>query len=201
MINYSHNVINCNSVNSNKNVDDIKFVRSYECSRYVRYKVSVKCIVCMLSCTFCGSCNVCHVSCHIIARKKWHPTSFWHCTCFRVVLFFYLLLLITCLQCFDAVGWAAGRASGLEKTEWWGAGVVICLERGADLHMVQLMPLPLPSCSSKIQTGFTFLVPAHLGSPGKRAVKSVCVCLLLIRWFCPQSTSGHWMTCDVLLCC
>ena len=39
-----------------------------------------------------------------------------------------------CLQCFDAVGWAAGRASGLQKTEWWGAGVVICLERGADLH-------------------------------------------------------------------
>ena len=70
MINYSHNVKNCNSVNSNKNVDDIKFVRSYECSRYVRYKVSVKCIVCMLSCTFCGSCNVCHVSCHIIARKN-----------------------------------------------------------------------------------------------------------------------------------
>ena len=25
----------------------------------------------------------------------------------------------------------------------WGSGVVICLERGADLHMVQLMPLPL----------------------------------------------------------
>jgi len=46
--------------------------------------------------------------------------------------------------------------------------VVVCLERGADLHMAQLMPLPLTvSCSSKIQVGFTFLVPAHLGSPGK----------------------------------
>ena len=31
----------------------------------------------------------------------------------------------------------------VKKTEWWGAGVVICLERGADLHMAQLMPLPL----------------------------------------------------------
>jgi len=31
------------------------------------------------------------------------------------------------------------------------------------------------SCFSKIQIGFTFLVPAHLGSPGKRAVKRVCV--------------------------
>ena len=61
--------------------------------------------------------------------------------------------------------------------EWWVAGVVICLERGANLDMAQLMPLPLTvSCSSKVQIGFTSLVPAHLGSPGKRAVKRVCVC-------------------------
>jgi len=60
--------------------------------------------------------------------------------------------------------------------EWWGAGVVICLERDADLHMIQLMPLPLTvSCFSKIQIGFTFLVPAHPGSPRQRAVKWVCV--------------------------
>ena len=46
---------------------------------------------------------------------------------------------------------------------------------GADLHMAQLMPLLLTvSCFSKIQIGFTFLVPAHLGSPGKRVVKRVC---------------------------
>jgi len=46
--------------------------------------------------------------------------------------------------------------------------MVICLERGADLHMAQLMPLPLTvSCSSKIQIGFTFLVPAYQGCPGK----------------------------------
>ena len=54
--------------------------------------------------------------------------------------------------------------------------MVICLERGADLHMAQLMPPPLTvSCFSKIQIGFTFLVPAHPGSHGKRAVKQVCV--------------------------
>jgi len=42
--------------------------------------------------------------------------------------------------------------------------------------MAQLMPLPLTvSCFSKIQIGFTFLVPAHLGSPGQRAVKRVCM--------------------------
>ena len=60
--------------------------------------------------------------------------------------------------------------------------MVICLERDADLHMAQLMPLPLTvSCSSKIQIGFTFLVLAHLGSPGYRAVKRVCVCVCLGR--------------------
>jgi len=58
--------------------------------------------------------------------------------------------------------------------------MVICLQRVADLHMAQLMPLPLGvSCFSKIQIGFTFLVPAHLGSPGQRAVKRVCVCVCL----------------------
>jgi len=63
-----------------------------------------------------------------------------------------------------------------------GAGVVICLERGADLHMSQLMPLSLTvSCFSKIEIGFAFLVPDDLGSPGKRVVKRVCVCVCV--WF------------------
>ena len=57
--------------------------------------------------------------------------------------------------------------------------MVICLERGADLHTAQLMPLPLTvSCFSKTQIGFTFLVPAHPGGPGKRAVKRVCMCVI-----------------------
>ena len=65
--------------------------------------------------------------------------------------------------------WLGGR-KGIRpvKTEWWGAGTVVCLERGADLHMAQLMPWPLTvSHFSKIQVGFTFLVPAYLGSPRK----------------------------------
>ena len=62
-----------------------------------------------------------------------------------------------------------------KKTEWWGAGVVICLERGADLHMAQLMPLPLTvSYFSRIQIGFTFLVPASLGGP-RRGPLNGCV--------------------------
>jgi len=55
--------------------------------------------------------------------------------------------------------------------------VVICLERGADLYMAQLMPLPLTVLLHKIQIGFTFLVLAHLSSPGQRAVKLVYVCV------------------------
>ena len=73
------------------------------------------------------------------------------------------------------LGWQEGHPA-CKKTEWWGAGMVICLERGAYLHIAQLMPLPLTvSCFSEIQIGFTFQVPAHLGSHGKRAVKRVCV--------------------------
>jgi len=78
-----------------------------------------------------------------------------------------------------------GRQEGhpaCKKTEQWGAGVVNCLDRGADLHMAQLMPLPLTvSCFSKIQIGFTVLVPSHPGSPGQRAVKRVCVCVMAVN--------------------
>ena len=62
------------------------------------------------------------------------------------------------------------------KNEWWGAGMVICLEQGADLHMFQLMPLPITvSCFSKMQIGFTFLVLVQPGSPKQRAIKGACV--------------------------
>jgi len=78
---------------------------------------------------------------------------------------------------FSALTLLVGRQEGHPA---WGAGMVVCLEQGADLHMAQLMPLPLTvSCFSKIQIGFTILVPAHPGSPGKRAVKWVCVCVSL----------------------
>jgi len=77
------------------------------------------------------------------------------------------------------------------SAEWWGAGMVISLELGADLHMVQLMPLPLTvSCFSKILIGFIFLVLAHPGSPRKRAIKRVCVCVDVV-----------WLVADRCRCC
>jgi len=75
----------------------------------------------------------------------------------------------------------AGQQEGhpaCKKLEWRGAGMVVCLERDADLHMAQLMLLPLTiSCFSKIQIGFTYLVLTHPGSPGQRAIKRLCVCV------------------------
>jgi len=64
----------------------------------------------------------------------------------------------------------------------WQEGHLACkkLSGGilAWLSVWSEMPLPLTvSCFSKIQIGFTFLVPAHLGSPGQRAIKWVCVCV------------------------
>ena len=53
------------------------------------------------------------------------------------------------------VGRQEGHPAG-KKIEWWGAGVVICLERGADLHMAQLMPLPLTSVKSRVVLPFCY---------------------------------------------
>ena len=82
---------------------------------------------------------------------------------------------------FSVLTLLVGRQEGhtaCKKTEWWAAGVVICLERCADLHVAQLTPLPLTvSCYGKIQIGFTFLVPAHLD----KGQLNRCVCVLQIK--------------------
>jgi len=79
--------------------------------------------------------------------------------------------ILHCLQCFDSVGLGVRKSIQTVKIE---RCMVVCLERGADcLHMVQLMPNPVISCLILIQAGFTFLVPAYPGSPGKEAVKQV----------------------------
>ena len=81
-----------------------------------------------------------------------------------------------------------------EKTEWWDAGMVMCYtytqtSQGADLHMVQLMPLSLAPVNPDwfYLPGFTFLVPAHPFSPGQNPEGSkmvvcacVCVCVFVL---------------------
>jgi len=81
-----------------------------------------------------------------------------------VTLLFYVLTFLFCLSALTlSVGQQEGHPA-CKKTEWWVAGVVICLAQRAQLHTAQLMPLPLTvSFFSKIQIGFTFLVLAHLG--------------------------------------
>ena len=121
----------------------------------------------------------------VFKRSEFRSTfPFWSCTGYahvHLINFAYLLA-----DAFSALTLLVGRQEGhpaCKKTERWGVGVVICLEWGANLHMAQLMPLPLTvSCFSKIQIGFTFLVPAHPGSPGKRADKRVCVLLAARFW-------------------
>jgi len=66
-----------------------------------------------------------------------------------------IFIFINCYKCFDAVfKWQQGHPA-CTITEWYGAAkVVICLERGPDLHISQLIPLqPTVSCFSKIQIG------------------------------------------------
>jgi len=136
----------------------------------------------------------------------WNIFIIWFLTFTCCIFYVHLWLIVNCLQCFDAVGWAAGRASGLQKAECWDAGVVICLGQDADVHMALLMPLPLTvSCFSKTQIGFTFLVLAHLGNPKQSPEgHKVDVCVL---WFIVNNNNNNLGTtektgCDGMgMCC
>jgi len=87
-------------------------------------------VLVLLSLKLCSE-AVCHICTHLLA--------------IITVVLKYAFSALTLL-----VGWQEGHPA-CTKLEWWGAGVVICLERDADLHMAQLMPLPLTvSCFSKI---------------------------------------------------
>jgi len=104
---------------------------------------------------------------------EWRLSSFeWYFTSLQFTFAFSALMLL------------AGDRNGIQpiKNEWWGTGMVICLESDADFHMTRLMPLPLTvSCFSKIQIDFTFLVPAHPGSPGKGPL-NVRVCFTSLQF-------------------
>ena len=80
--------------------------------------------------------------------------------------------------------WLGGR-KGIRPVKNWAVGCWHGYLFGARCRLAcgpadAIGPLPLAvSCFSKIQIGFTFLVPAHPGSPGKRAIKRVCVCVYI----------------------
>jgi len=112
---------------------------------------------------------------------------------------FYIDGYLCCIiQCCPSVPWLGGR-KGIRpvKTEWWGAGVVICPERGADLHMAQLMPLPLTvSCFSKIQTGLPFWYRLTRVVPEKGPLNG-CVCIQC----CPAwQLVSCMIDCDCCVC-
>ena len=115
---------------------------------------------------------------HCVSKKSSPPSSFCYNFCQWFVTSFVQIIIFSAIT-FGALMLLVGQQEGhpaCKKLGWWGAGVVICLERCADLHMAQLMPQPLNvSCFSKIQIGFTFLVPADPHSPGQRAIKRVCI--------------------------
>ena len=99
-------------------------------------------------------------------------------------------LLASCSQCKHSVLWHCwlGGRKGIrpvKNMQWWGAGVVICLERGAnDLHMVQLMPLPPQYSFASAKSRMVY--PSGTGLPRlslKRPL-NVCVCVWVYVWLC-----------------
>jgi len=112
------------------------------------------------------------------------------CCCVRILSPMLWLLNFA----FSALMLVVGRQEGhptCKKTEWWDAGVVMCLGQGADLHMPQLMPLALTISVNWdwfYLPGFTFLVPAHPDSPGRNprgpynSYVRVCVYCVSCQW-------------------
>ena len=132
---------------------------------------------------------ICHLT-HLSTREISHParisrlatfkrtvkrtdlTAFLLCNCTWCVLNIDEVIAMSFFLFMPSVLWRCwlGVRKGIRPVKTW---VVGCW------HGYQLMPLPLTvSCFSKIQIGrpIAFLVPAHPGSPGKKAVKRVCVC-------------------------
>jgi len=93
----------------------------------------------------------------------------------------YVVVLPSVLWCC----WLGSR-KGIRPVKNWVVGCwhgYLCGARCTLAYMAQLMPLPLTvSCCSKIQICFTFLVPAHPGSPGKRVYVFYCHSWLRVCW-------------------
>ena len=105
---------------------------------------------------------------------------------------YQLQSLYTLRSSSSAYTWHGFRFRDLRRrhsTEWWVAGAVICLERGADLHMAQLMPLPLTvSCYSKSRLVLPFWYRLTRVVPEKGPLNGcVCVCVCARARVCARA--------------
>jgi len=115
-------------------------------------------------------------------------------TCSLICCFGFIIMPSVLLRC-----WLGGRKDIRPvKTEWWDAGEVIYLGEGADLHMAELMPLPLTvSCCSKSRLVLPFWCQLTRVVPDKikegRKMLCVCVCFIIINGGkCCAAVSGHF---------
>ena len=102
------------------------------------------------------------------------------------------MLIVTCA--FSALTLLVGRQEGhpvCKKTEQWGAGMAICLECSADLHMAQLMPLhslSLASVKSRLVLPFWYWLTRVV--PDKRPL-NMCACACVRGCVCIDSNSSR----------
>ena len=107
----------------------------------------------------------------------YRPIKYPSCTHFYIQWICLLVQLPSVLWCCSLGGRKGIRPV---KTEWWGTGVVIYLEWGAnDLYMVQLMPLPPPSSFAPVKSRMVYLSGAGLPRLLEKRPLNGCICLLV----------------------
>jgi len=110
-------------------------------------------------------------------KRTWREVV---CACMHACVHLFSVLSLEFLEAFSALTVLVGLQEGHPACKKLSCGVLAWLSVWSEVqtHMAQLMPLPLTvSCFSKVQIGFTFLVLAHPGSPGKGPINGcVCVC-------------------------
>jgi len=94
-------------------------------------------------------------------------------------LYLYFIVIVR-ISAFGALMLLVGRQEGhlACKKQWWVTGVVFCLERGAHLHMAQLMPLPLTVSSVKSRLVLPFWYRLTWVVPEKGLLNG-CVCVIV----------------------
>ena len=129
----------------------------------------------------------------------------------------YCFLLLFCYYSFVHYSFSAltllvGQQEGhpaCKKTEWWGAGMVICLEWCADVHMAQLMPLPFTAVKSRLFLPFWYLLTWVVPEKGPLNGCVCCYKTVIVLYAAMQSFSSlsvlmsfvvfHYWTCFTVM--